>query len=70
MNANHTSNILVYCLSGTEFRMQLLFVIDKHNKLRAKHILKRPSELSNKENSFQTLSKKRQLHITTPRIQI
>ena len=27
MNANHTGNILVYCLTGTEFRTQLLHVL-------------------------------------------
>jgi hypothetical protein len=27
MNANHTGNILVYCLTGTEFRTQLFHVL-------------------------------------------
>jgi len=54
MNANHTGNILVYCLTGTEFRTQLFYVIGKHNKLQQNNFLRHRTGISNKDSTSPT----------------
>ncbi|CAF0933605.1 unnamed protein product [Adineta steineri] len=54
MNANHTGNILVYCLTGTEFRTQLLYVIGRHNKLQQNHFLRYRTGTINKDSASPT----------------
>jgi hypothetical protein len=49
MNANHTGNILVYCLTGTEFRTQLYYVIGKN-----KNFQEQNSPRHRQETSLQT----------------
>jgi hypothetical protein len=47
MNANHTGNILVYCLTGTEFRTQLFHVLhlfgcrENHSFIQGQYIVQR-----------------------------
>jgi hypothetical protein len=54
MNANHTGNILVYCLTGTEFRTQLFDVIGRHNKLQQNHFLRQRIGTFNKDSASPT----------------
>jgi hypothetical protein len=49
MNANHTGNILVYCLTGTEFRTQLYYVLGKN-----KNFQEQNSPRHRQETSLQT----------------
>jgi len=65
MNANHTGNILVYCLTGTEFRTQLFNVIGK-NKLQEQNSLRQRRWTFNLDNISQT-SIRRQYSYTTQR---
>jgi hypothetical protein len=46
MNANHTGNILVYCLTGTEFRTQLCYVLGKNKNLQEQTSLRLRYETS------------------------
>ncbi|CAF1986380.1 unnamed protein product [Rotaria magnacalcarata] len=70
MNANHTGNILVYCLTGTEFRTQFLHVIGKTSKLK----LPRPSNqltgIVRKDSISQTSSRKQIFSTITPRTKL
>ena len=71
MNANHTGNILVYCLTGTEFRTQLLFVIGKRRQMIEKNSFRPRLGTTNKETNSQTTSRtssRKQFYCTTPRI--
>jgi hypothetical protein len=65
MNANHTGNILVYCLTGTEFRTQLFNVIGK-NKLHEQNSLRQRRWTFNLDDISQT-SIRRQYSYTTQR---
>jgi hypothetical protein len=66
MNLNHTGNILVYCLTGTEFRTQLLYVIGKNNKLQEQNSIRQRKGIFNKDNISQT-SIRKQYYYTTQR---
>lgn len=66
MNANHTGNILVYCLTGTEFRTQLFYVIGKNKQLYEQNSLRQRQGTWNRENISQTSMKKRN-HYTRQR---
>lgn len=70
MNANHTGNILVYCLTGTEFRTQLLCVIGKNKKLQKGNSSKQQTLTVNKESVSQTSSRKLYYQTTTPRTRL
>ena len=70
MNANHTGNILVYCLTGTEFRTQLLFVIGKRTPMIDTNSLRVRTGTMNRESFSQTsrTSSRKQYYCTsTPR---
>ena len=66
MNANHTGNILVYCLTGTEFRTQLLCVICKRENLQSQNSFRRRTETGLRDSVSQTSSRK-QYYYTTSR---
>jgi hypothetical protein len=59
MNANHTGNILVYCLTGTEFRTQLFYVIGKNRKFSEQNSLRQRQGNLNRDNPFQTSMRRR-----------
>jgi hypothetical protein len=46
MNANHTGNILVYCLTGTEFRTQLYNVLGKNKNFQEQNSIRQGQETS------------------------
>jgi hypothetical protein len=46
MNANHTGNILVYCLTGTEFRTQLYNVLGKNKNFQEQNSIGQRQETS------------------------
>jgi hypothetical protein len=66
MNANHTGNILVYCLTGTEFRTQLFHVLGKHRKLKSTNSLRQRTGTLNRDSPSQTsrTSSKKQYYCT------
>ncbi|CAF1379075.1 unnamed protein product [Rotaria sordida] len=66
MNANHTGNILVYCLTGTEFRTQLFYVLGKHNQLLQKNCSKQPTLTINRDSPSQTSSRKQYYRAAPP----
>ncbi|CAF1064752.1 unnamed protein product [Rotaria sordida] len=66
MNANHTGNILVYCLTGTEFRTQLFYVLGKHNQLLQKNCSKQPTLTLNRDSPSQTSSRKQYYRAAPP----
>ncbi|CAF2371933.1 unnamed protein product [Rotaria sp. Silwood2] len=70
MNANHTGNILVYCLTGTEFRTQLFYVIGKHKQLQLKNSSKQATLTLNKDSVSQTSSRKLYYCTLTPRTKL
>ncbi|CAF0769010.1 unnamed protein product [Adineta ricciae] len=72
MNANHTGNILVYCLTGTEFRTQLLYVIGKHNKLQQNNFLKYRTGTLNKDSASPTsrTSSRKQYYCSPPTVRL
>jgi hypothetical protein len=65
MNLNHTGNILVYCLTGTEFRTQLFYVICKNKKFHEQNSLRQRRGTLNKDNIPQ-----KQYYYTTQRTRI
>lgn len=66
MNANHTGNILVYCLTGTEFRTQLFNVLGKHRHFPEQNSLRRWQGTLTKETPLQE-SIRRQYYYSTSR---
>ena len=58
MNANHTGNILVYCLTGTEFRTQLCHVLHTYGCQRNGSLIQRhyPSQRTGTFNDVRRLS--------------
>jgi len=64
MNANHTGNILVYCLTGTEFRTQLFYVLGRQQDFPEQNSLRHWSRTISKENQLQT-SLRRQYYYST-----
>ncbi|CAF3380054.1 unnamed protein product [Rotaria socialis] len=67
MNANHTGNILVYCLTGTEFRTQFLRVIGKTSKLKLPRSSNQLTGILRKDSISQTSSRKQIFSTITPR---
>ncbi|UJR15765.1 hypothetical protein I4U23_002699 [Adineta vaga] len=72
MNANHTGNILVYCLTGTEFRTQLFYVIGKHNKLQQNNFLRYRTSTLNKDSASPTsrTSSRKQYYCSPPNVRL
>ncbi|CAF0848744.1 unnamed protein product [Rotaria sp. Silwood1] len=70
MNANHTGNILVYCLTGTEFRTQLFYVLGKHNQYQQTNSSKQGTLTLNKDSVSQTSSRKQYYCTLTTRTRL
>ena len=72
MNANHTGNILVYCLTGTEFRTQLFDVICKRQRLTDNSSLRLQLAILNKDSysPASRTSSRKQFYCATPRLRI
>lgn len=58
MNANHTGNILVYCLTGSEFRTQLFHVIGKNSRFVLNRSSNQFTGTFNRDSISQTSSRK------------
>lgn len=65
MNANHTGNILVYCLTGTEFRTQLFHVLGKAKNFQELSSNRSRQGTINKENILRVSMRKHGSYITS-----